>query len=65
MEAGKDLSFYISGGMYYQPPFYREMRYPDGTINRNIKSQRSVHTVIGMTYFQGMGQTFYSYRRIL
>jgi hypothetical protein len=50
MEAGKDLSFYISGGMYYQPPFYREMRYPDGTINRNIKSQRSVHTVIGMTY---------------
>jgi hypothetical protein len=44
------FSFHLTGGVYYQPPFYREMRYADGTLNRDIKSQRSVHTVLGMTY---------------
>jgi hypothetical protein len=51
VEAGKNLTFYISGGIYYQPPSYREMRYPDGSMNSNIKSQRSVHTVFGMNYY--------------
>lgn len=50
MEAGKDLSVYFSGGIYYQPPFYREMRYPGGILNSNIKSQKSVHAVFGMSY---------------
>jgi hypothetical protein len=51
IETGKNLSFHLTGGLYYQPPFYREMRYPDGTLNREIKSQRSIHTVLGMNYF--------------
>jgi hypothetical protein len=43
----KDYLFRLSGGIYYQPPFYREMRFPDGTINTNIKAQRSIHFVLG------------------
>jgi hypothetical protein len=49
--AGTNLSVYLTGGIYYQPPFYRELRYPDGKLNSNIKSQRSVHMVMGMNYF--------------
>ncbi|MBA4322717.1 MAG: TonB-dependent receptor, partial [Odoribacter sp.] len=51
MEVVKDLSFYLSGGVYYQPPFYREMRFPDGSLNREAESQKSIHTVLGMNYF--------------
>jgi hypothetical protein len=47
---GERFSFHLTGGIYYQPPFYREMRYADGTLNRDVRSQRSVHTVLGMTY---------------
>jgi hypothetical protein len=51
IEAGKNLSFYLSEGIYFQPPFYREMRYPDGSLNKQIKSQKSIHSVLGMKYF--------------
>jgi len=46
----KDLSFKLAAGVYYQPPFYRELRRPDGTLNLNLKSQRSIHAVGGFTY---------------
>jgi hypothetical protein len=59
IESGKNLSFYLSGGVYYQPPFYREMRYPDGSLNRHIESQKSIHTVLGMYYyFNAWGRPF-------
>ena len=45
-----DISFYAATGMYYQPPFYKEMRLPDGTLNQNIKSQKSYHAILGMDY---------------
>ncbi|MEA1887234.1 MAG: carboxypeptidase-like regulatory domain-containing protein [Bacteroidota bacterium] len=48
---------YISGGVYYQPPFYREMRFPAGGINTDIKSQKSVHTVAGVDYNFLLGTT--------
>jgi hypothetical protein len=44
------VALWLAGGLYFQQPFYREMRYPDGTLNRSIKSQKSFHTVVGMTY---------------
>jgi hypothetical protein len=44
------LAFWLSGGWYYQPPLYREMRFPDGTINDNIRSQKSIHMIAGMSY---------------
>ena len=46
----KDVAFKLSGGVYYQQPFYREMRRPDGTVNLNLKSQKSVHLVGGLAY---------------
>jgi len=46
----RDMMFHVSWGYYYQPPFYKEMRLPDGSINENIKPQRSVHLLIGGDY---------------
>lgn len=51
------LSVYFSTGTYYQPPFYREMRFPDGTINKNIKSQKSIHYVLGSSWNLIIGTT--------
>nr|WP_321409853.1 TonB-dependent receptor [uncultured Carboxylicivirga sp.] len=34
-------------GIYYQSPFYREIRTPQGELNYNIKSQKSVQFVAG------------------
>ena len=36
--------------MYYQPPFYRELRGIDGNINTNIKAQESLHFVLSGDY---------------
>lgn len=46
----KDLLFRISGGVYLQPPFYKELRDFEGNINPNIKAQRSMHLVLGSDY---------------
>lgn len=42
-----NLVFRFATGIYYQTPFYREMRNIDGTINHNIKSQKSIHFIAG------------------
>ncbi|MCC6939969.1 MAG: TonB-dependent receptor [Flavobacteriales bacterium] len=44
----RDYSFWLAGGLYYQPPFYREVRKFDGTLNPDIKAQRSIHVLLGM-----------------
>jgi hypothetical protein len=35
-------SFRLGLGIYQQPPFYREMRMPDGNLNPNIQAQKSL-----------------------
>ena len=45
-----DWLFKLSGGFYYQPPFYRELRNIDGTINRNLKAQQSIHYMLSSDY---------------
>jgi hypothetical protein len=45
-----DMVFRISGGLYHQPPFYRELRDLDGVVNPNVKAQESVHVVLGNDY---------------
>ena len=45
----KDYSFRFATGLYYQPPFYRELRRLDGTTNENLVSQKSMHFVGGFT----------------
>ena len=33
------MIFRASGGMYYQPPFYRELRDLNGELNKNVRAQ--------------------------
>ncbi|MEO6302988.1 MAG: Plug domain-containing protein, partial [Bacteroidia bacterium] len=42
--------FKFSSGVYYQPPFYRELRNISGTINTNVKAQQSFHFVFTSDY---------------
>jgi len=46
----KDMLFRLAGGLYYQPPFYRELRDSLGTVIPNVKAQKSVHLVLGNEY---------------
>lgn len=46
----RDFIFRIATGVYQQPAFYRELRAYDGTINKNLKAQRSYHFVAGTDY---------------
>lgn len=46
----RDIIFKASAGVYDQPPFYREMRRYDGTINTALKSQKSIQYVAGFDY---------------
>lgn len=45
-----DISFKLAGGIYNQSPLYRELRRPDGTVNTDLKSQKSTHIVAGLSY---------------
>ena len=46
----KDMIFRLSGGVYYQPPFYRELRDALGEVQPNVKAQQSIHLVLGNDY---------------
>jgi hypothetical protein len=46
----KDMLFRFSGGLYAQPPSYRELRNFDGDLNVDVKAQKSIHYVAGMDY---------------
>ncbi len=46
----KDMVFRISGGLYHQPPFYRELRDSTALVLPNVKAQRSVQVVISNDY---------------
>jgi hypothetical protein len=46
----KDVRFKAAAGVYQQPPFYRELRNYDGTVNRDVKAQRSYHFILGGDY---------------
>ncbi|MNF34668.1 TonB-dependent Receptor Plug Domain protein [compost metagenome] len=46
----KDMIFRLSGGLYHQPPFYRELRDANGVVQPNTKAQQSVHLVLGNDY---------------
>ena len=49
----------LAGGYYWQPPFYREMRAVDGTINPDILPQKAIHAVAGVDHlFKMYSRTF-------
>lgn len=45
-----DMVFRLSGGLYHQPPSYRELRAMDGSINPNVKAQQAIHVVLSNDY---------------
>ncbi|MGK0376502.1 carboxypeptidase-like regulatory domain-containing protein [Patiriisocius sp. Uisw_017] len=45
-----DMLFRLSGGVYHQPPFYRELRDSSGTVRPEVKAQKSIHIVLGNDY---------------
>ena len=52
----KDFIFKAAAGVYDQPPFYREMRRYDGTLNPTLKSQKSIQFVAGFDYNLSSGR---------
>lgn len=55
----KDILFRISGGMYNQPPFYKELRNHTGTVIPTVNAQKSLQLIIGNDYsFKLWGRPF-------
>ena len=46
----KDIVYRVALGVYHQPPFYRELRRYDGTVNPDLKAQKSWQAVGGFDY---------------
>jgi hypothetical protein len=46
----RDVLLKLAAGVYSQPPFYRELRKYDGTLNTAVKAQKSIQFVGGMDY---------------
>ena len=46
----KDMVFRVSGGLYHQPPFYRELRNQEGAVIPDVKAQQSLHLVLSNDY---------------
>ena len=46
----KDLLYRLAVGAYHQPPFYRELRRYDGTVNTELNAQQSWQAVAGVDY---------------
>jgi len=55
----KDMVFRAAAGAYHQPPFYRELRRYDGSLNTDVKAQKSWQAVAGMDY------NFTAFNRVL
>jgi hypothetical protein len=54
----ENIVFRAAIGVYDQPPFYRELRRYDGTVNTSLKAQKSLQGVAGFDYnFKGWGRT--------
>ncbi len=50
----RDIIFRAAVGAYHQPPFYRELRRYNGSVNTQVKAQKSWQTVAGLNYnFKG------------
>ncbi len=46
----KDMLFRFATGIYYQPPFYRELRDENGVVKPDVKAQKSIHFVLSNDY---------------
>ena len=54
-----DIVYRAAVGIYDQPPFFRELVRPDGTLNRDLKAQKSWQVTAGFDYnFSMSGRPF-------
>ncbi|MFT5833545.1 MAG: hypothetical protein ACI97N_001173 [Cognaticolwellia sp.] len=69
LNSKRDVTFKVSSGLYFQPPFYRELRNQQGIINTDVLSQKSFHVLAGGTWdfpvgdkeFRFIAETYYKY----
>ncbi|MEM9848107.1 MAG: TonB-dependent receptor [Bacteroidota bacterium] len=61
LDGKRDISLRLAGGLYAQPPFYRELRRLDGVVNTNLLAQKSAHVVGGLTWDFGRRKTKYRF----
>lgn len=69
LQAKRDVTFKVASGLYFQPPFYRELRNQFGEINTDLLSQKSFHILAGGTWdflvgdkeFRFIAETYYKY----
>jgi hypothetical protein len=55
----QNVVFRFSAGLYYQPPFYREMRNMDGSLFPDSQAQQSLQFILGNDYrFQAWNRPF-------
>ncbi|MFA5298340.1 MAG: TonB-dependent receptor [Lutibacter sp.] len=65
----KDMLFRISGGMYNQPPFYKELRNHSENVVPTVDAQKSIQVVLGNDYsfklwerpFKLISEIYYKY----
>lgn len=66
----KDLTFKLAAGLYYQPPFYRELRDLRGEVSTDVLAQKSVHVLGGVVWdfmmfkrkFKFISEAYYKYQ---
>src|SRR5678815_1497412 len=46
---GTYRGYKLALGWYVQPPFYKELRMPNGVVNEDVLSQKSFHVLTGYT----------------
>ncbi len=65
----RDVLFRFSSGIYYQPPFFKEMIDLEGKLHPDVKAQRSIHLVASADMniklwgrpFKFVSEAFYKY----
>lgn len=69
LQSERDVTFKIASGLYFQPPFYRELRNQFGEVNTDLLSQKSFHILAGGTWdflvgdkeFRFIAESYYKY----
>lgn len=55
----KNIVWRLAAGAYHQPPFYRELRCYDGSLNTAVRAQKSWQIITGADYqFESWGRPF-------
>ncbi len=57
----RDIVFYAASGIYFQPPVYKELRNFTGQLNKHIKSQQSIHFLLGSDIMMNLWERPFKY----